>query len=153
VGNWLIDGLGLGGEVVGERVGDFVVSSSVGFDDTVGLEEGDPLGGKVGDLDFVGSSVGMAVVGCCVGLADVGETVGAAVGLTLKDGISVARGVGANVGRLVFGALVGQREIVGAHVGRFVVGAFVGQRDIVGDQVGRLVRNSTGALDIGDDVG
>jgi hypothetical protein len=29
----------------------------------------------------------------------------------------------------------------------------VGQRDIVGDQVGRLVRNSTGALDIGDDVG
>ena len=57
---------------------------------------------------------------------------------------------------MVFGAFVGQRDIVGAQVGRFVVGAFVGQSDIVGDQVGRFVRNPTGALvdgPAGDGVG
>jgi len=54
---------------------------------------------------------------------------------------------------LVFGAFVGQRDIVGAQVGRFVFGAFVGQSEIVGDQVGRVVRNATGAIDPGEGVG
>lgn len=63
MGNWLIDGVAVGGNVVGERVGDFVLSSSVGFDDKVGLEEGDPLGEELGGLEIVGFSVGMAVIG------------------------------------------------------------------------------------------
>lgn len=63
MGNWLIDGVAVGGYVVGVRVGDFVLSSSVGFDDMVGFEEGDPIGEEVGGLEIVGSSVGMAVVG------------------------------------------------------------------------------------------
>ena len=53
---------------------------------------------------------------------------------------------------MVFGAFVGQRDIVGAQVGRFVFGAFVGQSEIVGDQVGRVVRNATGAIDPGEGV-
>ena len=44
-------------------MGDFVVPSLVGTGVNVGLEEGDAVGGKVGGLEIVGSSVGMAVVG------------------------------------------------------------------------------------------
>lgn len=58
VGIWLMVGFGLGGDTVGERVGDFVIPSRVGRDDKVGLEEGNTLGEKVGGLEIVGVPVG-----------------------------------------------------------------------------------------------
>jgi hypothetical protein len=58
VGIWLIVGFGLGGNTVGERVGDFVIPNGVGRDDKVGFEEGNTLGDKVGGLEIVGVPVG-----------------------------------------------------------------------------------------------
>jgi len=51
-------GFGLGGDTVGERVGDFVIPNGVGRDDKVGFEEGNTLGDKVGGLEIVGVPVG-----------------------------------------------------------------------------------------------
>lgn len=118
VGDRVVDGIRLGGYVVDETVGDFVVPSLVGCDDRVGNGVGDPLDEEEGGLEFVGAPVCSAVVD---------------------------RGVGGNVGRLVFRAFVGQRLIVGAHVGRFVLGAFVGKSEIVGDHVGRFDKNAAGS--------
>jgi len=64
VGNGLIDATGLGGFVVGATLGDFVVSSLVGFDDKIGLDEADALGENVEGREIVGSSVGVAAAGC-----------------------------------------------------------------------------------------
>lgn len=51
-------GFGLGGDTVGERVGDFVIPNGVGRDDKVGFEDGNALGEKVGGLEIVGVPVG-----------------------------------------------------------------------------------------------